>query len=58
MNFVSLSAVIMLLLNFFLKKNENDVGYSKTLPSELIRPIVHHLKNDKKSLLISFSRLA
>ncbi|GBC36862.2 hypothetical protein GLOIN_2v1474929 [Rhizophagus irregularis DAOM 181602=DAOM 197198] len=40
----------MLLLNFFTKNNENNVGYSKTLPPELIRPIVLHLKNDKKSL--------
>ncbi|POG76049.1 hypothetical protein GLOIN_2v1559578 [Rhizophagus irregularis DAOM 181602=DAOM 197198] len=41
----------MLLLNFFKKKkNENNVGNSKTLPPELIRSIVLHLKNDKKSL--------
>ncbi|CAB4428500.1 unnamed protein product [Rhizophagus irregularis] len=40
----------MLLLNFFKKKNENNVGNSKTLPPELIRSIVLHLRNDKKSL--------
>ncbi|POG76051.1 hypothetical protein GLOIN_2v1474929 [Rhizophagus irregularis DAOM 181602=DAOM 197198] len=39
-----------MLLNFSKKKDENDVENSKTLPPELIRPIVLHLKNDKKSL--------
>jgi hypothetical protein len=40
-----------MILNFPKKTQKNvDIRYSKTLPSELIRPIVHCLKNDKKSL--------
>jgi hypothetical protein len=44
----------MLLLNFLKKnkrkKNKKNIGYYKTFPPELIRPIILYLKNDKKSL--------